>query len=475
MPDITRRRLLGSAAGAVGGAAALALLPPSIQKAVAAGPPRHGSLADIEHVVMLMQENRSFDHYFGTLKGVRGFADPDALRLSTGRSVFHQPDPENPDGYLLPFHLDTRKTSAQAIPSTSHAWSVQHEAWNNGRMDRWLPAHRKADGVNGPYVMGYHTRADIPFQFALAEAFTICDNYFCSVFGPTWPNRLYWMTGTIDPRGTRGGPVLTNAAPTPYRWTTYAERLQAAGVSWRVYQQEDNYGCNMLENFQRFIDSKPGDPLHDRGMVAQPEGTFEDDARNDRLPAVSWIIPTSYQSEHPDYLPAAGADFVASKIEAIAANPRVWAKTAFLLNYDENDGLFDHVPPPTPAPGTADEWLHGLPIGGGFRVPCIIVSPWTVGGWAAGEAFDHTSCLRFLEQFTGVREPNISRWRRRTFGDLTSAFGFSHAARRPPRLPHDTARQLARAEWEVAHLPKPVLPGAAQTPPHQEPGRRKRR
>ena len=124
-------------------------------------------------------------------------------------SVFYQPDSENPDGYLFPFHLDTHSTSAQKIPSTSHAWSVQHEAWNGGQMDNWLPAHRKADEPNGPYVMGYHKRADIPFQFALAEAFTICDAYHCSVFGPTWPNRMYWMTGTVDPDGVNGGPIST--------------------------------------------------------------------------------------------------------------------------------------------------------------------------------------------------------------------------------------------------------------------------
>ncbi|MFF7146895.1 alkaline phosphatase family protein [Streptomyces griseoaurantiacus] len=470
-PPLTRRRLLGSAAG-LGGAAALTLLPPSVQKAVAAGPPKHGSLRDIEHVVLLMQENRSFDHYFGTLSGVRGFHDPRALKLDTGRSVFFQPDTQNPRGYLLPFHLDTHASSAQAIPSTSHAWTVQHEAWNGGKMDRWLPAHRKADGVNGPYVMGYYTREDIPFQFALAETFTVCDAYFCSVFGPTWPNRLYWMTGTLDPGGTRGGPILTNKAPTPYRWTTYAERLQAAGVSWKVYQQDDDYGCNLLEQFAAFREAQPGSDLYERGMRPQPEGTFEEDARNDRLPAVSWIIPTSHQSEHPDYLPAAGADFVASKIEAIASNPKVWRKTAFILNYDENDGLFDHVPPPTPPEGTKDEFVQGLPIGGGFRVPAVVISPWTVGGWVASEPFDHTSVLQFLEKFTGVAEPNISDWRRETFGDLTSAFRFRSAHRRPPQLPEDTAEQLEKAKEEVATLPEPTLPGADQSYPPQEHGRR---
>ncbi|SEN24423.1 phosphocholine-specific phospholipase C [Actinacidiphila rubida] len=472
MAELTRRRLLGSAAGAIGGAAALSLLPPSVRKAVAAGAPAGGSISDIKHVVLLMQENRSFDHYFGTLSGVRGFADPDALTLSTGRSVFYQPDSVNPDGYLLPFHLDTKSTSAQAIPSTSHAWSVQHQAWNNGRMDKWLPAHRSADGANGPYVMGYYTRDDIPFQFALAEAFTVCDNYFCSVMGPTWPNRLYWMTGTIDPGGTKGGPVISNSAPKPYRWTTYAERLEAAGVSWKVYQQSDDYGCNVLEYFGNFQSAQPGSALYEKGVRPQAEGTFEDDARNDRLPAVSWIIPTSTDSEHPDYLPAAGADFVARKLEAIASNPDVWAKTAFILNYDENDGLFDHVPPPTAPAGTAGEFVSNLPIGAGFRVPAIVVSPWTVGGWVASEAFDHTSPLRFLEAVTGVRETNVSAWRRQTFGDMTSVFRFADTQTDPPALPTDTAAQLAQAEQEVATLPKPKLPGAAQNIPQQEPGSR---
>jgi len=469
----TRRRVLTTAAGVAGGAAGLNLLPGTVQAALAADRPRGGFEA-IEHIVLLMQENRSFDHYFGTMPGVRGFSDPDAAKLGTGRSVFHQPDAVNPDGYTLPFHLDTKTTSAQAIPSTSHAWSVQHSAWNHGAMDNWLPAHRAADGVNGPYVMGYYERADIPFQFALADAFTVCDHSFSSVMGPTWPNRLYWMTGTIDPDGRAGGPITSNSTPNgPYTWTTYAERLQAAGISWKVYQEADNYGCNMLENFAQFQSARPGDPLYDNGMAVHPAGTFEDDARNDRLPQVSWIIPTSTQSEHPDYLPAAGADFVAGKIEAIAANPKVWAKTVFILTYDENDGLFDHVVPPTPRAGTVDEFIGGLPIGGGFRVPTIIVSPWTAGGWVCSERFDHTSSLRLLELFTGVREPNISDWRRRTFGDFTSAFRFGHENLRFPRLP-DTATLLATAEKEVADNPAPTLPGANQKLPHQARGSKPR-
>ncbi len=436
--------------------------------------PIAGSMRDIKHVVILMQENRSFDHYFGTLAGVRGFDDPHALMLPTGRSVFYQPDTVNPRGYLLPFHLNTRATSAQKIPSTSHAWSVQHEAWNGGAMDRWLPAHRKADGENGPYCMGHYDRSDIPFHFALADAFTICDAYHCSVMGPTYPNRMYLMTGMINPDGGHGGPLLNNSTPkSGFTWTTYAERLEQAGVPWKVYQQEDNYGCNVLEYFRVFQKASKNSSLHARGMVRGPEGQFEYDAMNDKLPAVSWIIPTSYQSEHPDYMPADGAAFVASKIDAIAANPAVWAKTVFILNYDENDGIFDHVAPPVPAPATPGEFVRGLPIGAGFRVPCILISPWTTGGLVCSQPFDHTSVLQFLEHFTGVREPNISDWRRSTFGDLTSAFRFRDAGSPAPALP-GTGATLNLARYEANYLPKPVLPEADQQFPNQEKGSRKR-
>lgn len=470
----TRRRLLQGAAGMAAMAAASAMMPPNVRRMLALTPNRPGSFADIKHVVLLMQENRSFDHYFGTLAGVRGYDDPNALTLPGGRSVFHQPDVVNPDGYLLPFHLDTASTSAQKIPSTSHAWSVQHSAWNGGRMDNWLPAHRKADGVNGPYVMGYYTREDIPFQFALAEAFTICDEYHCSVFGPTWPNRMYWMTGMIDPESTGGGPIIDNTSPKEgYGWTTYAERLEAAGVSWQVYQEKDNYGCNVLELFKNFLDAPKGSSLYQRGMVRGDHGRFEYDARNDKLPAVSWIIPTAHESEHPDYMPAAGAAFVASKIDAVAANPDVWAKTAFILDFDENDGIFDHVAPPVPPDGTPREFVKGLPIGAGFRVPCIVISPWTAGGWVCSEKFDHTSVLQFLEKFTGVREPNITDWRRQTFGDLTSAFRFGAQPAAAPVLP-DTSGPLALAEYQARNLPKPVLPAGNQQPPVQERGQRPR-
>ncbi|MEJ5978942.1 alkaline phosphatase family protein [Novosphingobium sp. PS1R-30] len=473
--NVTRRRLLRRTAQALAFSAGATLMPPNLQRALAQAPRRAGSIKDIKHVVMLMLENRSFDHYFGTLPGVRGFGDPKALTLSTGRNVFHQPDPLNPDGYMLPFHLDTAD-HAEFIPSTSHAWATQHAAWNGGRMDNWLPAHRAADGDHGPYTMGYFKREDIPFHHALADAFTICDGYHCSVMSSTRPNRLYYLSGTIDPEGLAGGPHTTQKTPPEgLRWKTYAERLEEAGVSWKVYQHaDDGTGFNLLRLFSRFMDSGPQSPLRLKGMPAASDGEFEWDVMHDRLPTVTWLCPTHEASEHPhESIPSAGAEFIAAKLDALAANPDVWAKTAFILNYDENDGLFDHVPPPVAPDGTPHEFVDGVPIGAGFRVPCIIVSPWTRGGWVCSQPFDHTSILQFLERVTGVQEPNISPWRRRTFGDLTAAFRFGEAPARAPQLP-STAGLFHRGRHAKQHLAVPPLPNGAQQAPTQASGRRRR-
>ncbi|HYZ54571.1 MAG TPA: alkaline phosphatase family protein [Streptosporangiaceae bacterium] len=482
----TRRRLLGSAAAVGGMSAAAMALPPNVRTALASPPPSNGRLRDIEHVVLLMQENRSFDHYYGTLSGVRGFSDPHPLRLPNGRTVFHQPDLSNPEGFLLPYRLNSLTTAAQAIPQTSHDWGTQHQAWNNGAMDNWLPAHIAADGPNvGPFTMGYYTREDIPFHYALADAFTICDAYHCSVLGPTGPNRHMWMAGTIDPNGQFGGPSLTTSAPNGiYTFTTYPERLTAAGVSWKFYHQPGSAtGLPSLQHIAQYFSAKPGTPLYDNAMAPTPVGQFEYDAMNDKLPTVSFILPPAGFDEHPASLPNAGATFVASKIDAIAANPDVWAKTVFILSYDENDGLFDHVLPKTPPAGTPDEFVFktsptgveggGLPAGLGFRVPAIIVSPWTVGGYVCSETFDHTSQLRFLERITGVMEPNISQWRRENVGDLTSAFRFNEPSRHAPVLP-DTNGPYNLAQFETSQFPLPAFPTTNQQMPKQEPGSRPR-
>jgi phospholipase C len=479
---ISRRQFLTSAGGLV---LASAVLPPNLRRTLtgglfpaptSGGPGTAAVLSQIKHVVVLMQENRSFDHYFGAMPGVRGFADP-----SVPASRFYQPDPTNPDKYLLPFHVDTQTSSAQALPSNSHAWAVQHESWNSGAMNGFVTSHLTADGVDGQYTMAYFTQDDIPFHWALADAFTICDGYHCSMLGPTWPNRLFLMTGTVDPQGGQGGPVSSNTVPSSgFSWTTYPEMLTAAGVSWRVYQENDNYGLNVLEYFDQYQSAPTSSPLYQGAMRFYGAGQFEHDAAHDQLPTVSWILPTSYQSEHPNYMPASGADFIASKVNAIASNPDVWASTVFILVYDENDGFFDHVTPPTAPPGTPDEYItvytththttKSQPIGLGFRVPCIVVSPWTVGGYVSHDVFDHTSVIRVLETLTGVKNPNISTWRRQTVGDFTSVLGCRPAAR-VPLLPA-TAATVVLAEQEVRRFQLPPIPGAQQTFPTQGRGQK---
>jgi len=435
-------------------------------------------LNDIDHFIILMQENRSFDHYFGTLRGVRGYDDARAAKLPGGESVFRQPDAVHPDGYVLPFRLDTSKTSAQQLHDLSHNWLPQHASLNRGRMDGWLAAHRAADGESGPLTMGYYTRDDLPFYYALADAFTICDGYHCSVLGPTYPNRLYWMTASIDPDGTHGGPVLSNDAiggKKTYTWETYPERLERAGVSWQIYyDMVDDYLMNVVRFFPPYQDANAASRLYQRSRIGRPFDQFLHNIRTGNLPQVTFVMGHAQQTEHPSYYAAEGENFVNTILEAMWSNPKVWARSAFIQAYDENDGQFDHVVPPLPDPGTAGEFVDGRPIGLGFRVPCFVVSPFSRGGYVCGDTFDHTSILRLLETRFGVEVPNLTPWRRATCGDLTSAFGFGAPPRLDvPALPETEAR-LERVYEQVPMLPRPQAP-VKQQMPVQEPGTRPRR
>ena len=499
--DLARRRFVQTGARTLGAAAALSTLPLAIRKALAIdADQRTGSLQDVAHIVVLTQENRSFDHYFGSCSGVRGFADRFAIPVEGGRAV-------------PPFHLDTQANFAlMRCEGAAHTWPDAQQAWANGQLNQWTQA-------KGAHAMGYFGRTDIPFHYALADAFTLCDAYHCSFQGGTTPNRLFLWTGTNDPHAQGAGPATFNDIATlapqkgrdSYTWTTYPERLQAAGISWQVYQTiDDNYDDNPLAFFKVFRDAYAGVPGSSEQFRARACSTrnldqLKADVLANALPQISWIVASELDSEHPaESSPAQGAHYTARVLEALTANPEVWSRTVLILNYDENDGFFDHVPPPAvpsyaawhPDPAqrhlagdssvdtrgeyhehlvsyrssAQDKALLHQPYGLGPRVPMLVISPWSRGGWVNSQVFDHTSVIRFMERRFGVMEPNISAWRRAVCGDLTSALDFSRPNRSSlPQLPA-TAALAARARA----LPSRTLPAIPIAPvaPRQTPGTR---
>jgi phospholipase C len=454
---ITRRDVLR--AGVAGGAAlgATGLLSSSLIERARATAPSCGGLNHIQHVVILVQENRSFDHYFGSYRGVTGFQDPNALTLSdgSGLKVFAQPGYSGGfhGKYLYPFHLDSFN-NGECTNDINHSWGPQHMYWDGGAMDGFVSEHLAVDGnVNGPLTMGYYTRNDLSFYYALADAFTICDHYHCSVIGPTDPNRLYTVSAYLDPAGTQGGPILTTSSTRVERfgtltWTTMPEQLQARGITWKVYSDPDgNYGDNVLPYFKQY---QTNPTLTANALTPTYPGTFQSDVAAGTLPEVSWVLAPLVSSEHPPAPEEYGEVIAANVLNTLVSNPNVWANTALFITYDENGGFFDHVPPPTAPAGTAGEYLTANPlptaaggiagpIGLGFRVPLLVVSPWSRGGFVCHDTFDHTSLLRFLESRFGAEVPNLSAWRRSVTGDLTSAFNFVKHDNSVPALPQPSA------------------------------------
>ena len=563
----SRRLFLKKAALLAGATAAANTLPPSIQRALAIDTPAGSTYLAAEHIVFLMQENRSFDHCFGSLRGVRGFNDPRAITLPNGLPVWAQTNAKGET--YAPFRLDIRHTKATWMGSLPHGWKDMVYARNGGRMDTWLEAKRAGNPAyrGMPLTMGYYDREDIPFYYAFADAFTVCDQHFCSSLTGTSPNRSYFWSGTVREEPRNGNSVAhVENGQMVYKelgWKTYPERLQEAGVSWRVYQNElslpvgfegeeedwlANFTNNNLEfhrqyhvrfhpahrayleqqairlerelaqgegsdderqkkrqqlaavladverytaaNFdalpevereihRRAFTTNTGDTDYHRletihyvdeegdKHVQVPKGDifcqFRKDVTEGNLPTVSWLVAPCNFSDHPG-APWYGAWYVSEALDILTKNPDVWKKTIFVLTYDENDGYFDHVPPFVPphpdgrdgavanGVNTADEYVTAAqerirsgdeaatlesPIGLGFRVPMVVASPWSKGGWVNSEVFDLTSPLQFLEHFlekkTGkqIKETNISAWRRLVCGDMTSVFRPATGAEAP--------------------------------------------
>ena len=311
-PDqgLTRREALAAGlavSGAVAFRGPLSRLDWLVNRAASVAP-RGTDLGAIEHVVFVMQENRSFDHYFGTYRGVRGFDDHGA-----GAGAFAQTLPGS-SSKVLPYHLARATLQAQCAGSVDipiHDWRPQHESWAHGRMDKFVATHAAFDGeAQGPLVMGYFDRSDLPFYYALADAFTICDAYHCSVIGPTMPNRLYSLSATIDPTGANGGPVTFTpdlTGPTAaeavgsVHWPTMPEALMDHGVSWKVYQapgtsvgpglnQNLALAFNSLLYFEQYL-TNPSSALYQQAFLPVWPDEFMADVRSNTLPQVSWILP----------------------------------------------------------------------------------------------------------------------------------------------------------------------------------------
>ena len=440
---------LGAAvAGRAGGQGKITDEQASLIDKVTAAATGSASLSDIKHIVILMQENRSFDHYFGTLSSVRGFSDPNVLKNSNGTPIFdqygYQPGSgPSSTGYMQPFNLlnNPPTENGEDTNDIAHDWVTQHDSWNGGKLDSFIKAHLSADGdANGPVAMGYFTRSELSFYYALADAFTICDNYFCSVLGPTDPNRLMAISASINPGGGSGGPVITTASDRvamtgALNWKTMPEALLEAGVSWKVYNDPTGLlGLGVLSYFKNYTDlfSITGLELIAKGLTPTYPGNFESDVKSGSLPSVSWIVPPLAECEHPAAPPEWGEYLVQQILNILVSNPDVWAQTVFIVNYDENGGFFDHVPPPAAPAGTAGEYLTvsplpgsagGIagPIGLGFRTPCLVISPFSAGGYKYSGTLDHTSTLRLIESRFGVTVPNLTAWRRGATGDFTGA------------------------------------------------------
>jgi phospholipase C len=484
-PGLTRRQTLQRLGAAGLGLTALGGGLEALLAGPAGAASRQGSLKDIEHVIFLMQENRSFDHYFGTLRGVRGFGD------KRGAGTFRQKDASGKT--VLPFKLPSGGIQ-YCMPDITHSWGPQHRSWNGGRMNDWVKVHESTlDGGDGPAAgietMGYYTRSELGFYYSLAQAFTICDGYHCSVIGPTDPNRIMSMSATLDPSGAKGGPLVEtlnglprNALAGTFKWTTMPERLQARGVGWKIYM--DQTGGGILDNPLTYFAAyqKPGE-LVTRALNTSYPDDFIHDIEHNSLPPVSWVLTNLQQTEHPGFSSAISGEIaVAQIVRAVMSRPDVWRKTALFITWDENGGFFDHVTPPVAPKGTKGEYLtvsplptaaNGIagPIGLGFRVPMLIVSPFTRGGLVCSDVFDHTSMLRFVETRFGVEVPNLSAWRRRVTGDLTSAFNFAATPNDgKPALAVPGSASAATCTGTADH-PVPV---PAASFPRQEPGKPER-
>ena len=464
------------------GVSALLLAAAAVAPAFAANQTNDG-LKNVKHIVLFMQENRAFDHYFGTMAGVRGFKDPNVhISKNTGKSVFHQPVNESmikvsdgPDTdykppknvtELMPFHLPYQggdyKERTQCMLCGSNSWQANHAAWNEGEIDRWALN-------NTPYSLGYFQREDIPVHFALAENFVVADAYYEGQIASTDPNRVTWFSTTINANGSAaggnvsmGGTVLDNNRDPkciegkngdayscrPLYWKTVPEYMSDAKIDWKLYQDFDNFGDNTLVEWRQYqLAAKNKTDLAKRGLSFSGIKSFLEDAKNGTLPEVSYIVGPQYLSEHAPYTPNDGA-WLQREVANAVMNGKAWNSTVLMISYDETGGWADHVMSPHAKRGTPGEWIKDpftadgklAPTGPGFRLPFYIISPFTRKGGVFTEPTSHESQTLFLEEWAKANGKPfhvsvMNKWRREQLSNLVNALDFNSTDTSVPKIP----------------------------------------
>lgn len=394
---ITRRQALGKIGqiGALGGAAALAPRFLSGCGSEGSGP------TGITTIVIVMMENRSYDHYLGgrALLGLGG----DGLA----------PGMANPDldGVARPIYRET----VHCVADPPHGWDSSRAQWGGGACDGFVRAYQEEVGAAvAPHVMGWFGREELPVTWALADAYASCDRWFCSVMGPTWPNRMYLHTGQSNGRKNNAFPENGG-----FDWPTIWERLTAAGIDWAYYYSD----LPFLALF----------PAVGTDRLWRLEDFFED-AEAGRLPAVCVVEPAfGSNDDHPPHHPMLGQMFLSSVYTALATSPQ-WKNCLLVITYDEHGGFFDHVPPPKAVDERAADGFDQL----GFRVPTLVVGPYVKPGYVSSVVYDHTSVLRHIEKTFGL--PPLTM-RDAAANDLSDVLD---------------AERLARGDWAPPIMPPPA-------------------
>lgn len=343
-----------------------------------------GSQIPIDHFILVMQENRSFDHYYSSLKvpgqTVDGAA-PDATN----------PDPAIPGGTVSRFHQ-----TAYCFDNPAESWSEVHREINGGRMDGFTTQNALSDPMNDPTgrrAMGYYDESDLPFYYALSRTFSISDRHFASVPANTFPNRLFSMAGTAFGMTKNGLPPATDPEGNPY--PNLFTRLLDANVSWKVYSQDVPTPGLLADTWLNNLDH----------FVKQEE--FFTDAAAGNLASVTMVEGTDFlgglsPNEDPPADPQPGQALVSRIVKAVMASPN-WSRSALIITYDEAGGFYDHVvPPPACTPDEIPMQLDATDVQGkfdqlGIRVPYIVVSPYAKRGHVSHQVTDHASTLRLLE------------------------------------------------------------------------------